>query len=78
MKTIEWKRQLIDHHTIIPDGHIDNNGLPNKNLYKEHGLETLGGEGNYGIGWSSWRNRTGDLFVALFPLPGDVAPAGAF
>jgi enterochelin esterase-like enzyme len=47
-------------------------------LMAEHGLKTLGGEANDGIGWSSWRNRTGDLFVALFPLPGDVAPAGAF
>ena len=47
-------------------------------LLEEHGLETLGGEGNYGIGWSSWRNRTGDLFMALFPLSGDSAPAGAY
>jgi enterochelin esterase-like enzyme len=47
-------------------------------LMAELGRKTLGGEANDGIGWSSWRNRTGDLFVALFPLPGDVAPAGAF
>ena len=37
-------------------------------LLTEHGYRPAGGEAHDGMGWSSWRNRTGALFAALFPL----------
>ncbi len=37
-------------------------------LLQDKGYETLGGEANDGTGWSSWNNRTDDMFETLFPL----------
>ncbi|MBA3886985.1 MAG: hypothetical protein H0X67_14830 [Acidobacteria bacterium] len=36
------------------------------------GFEPSGGEAQDGLGWASWRNRTDQLFAALFPL-GEIA-----
>ena len=34
----------------------------------DKGYTYTGGEANDGTGWSSWQNRTDDLFAALFPV----------
>ena len=39
-------------------------------LLRSKGYEPRGGEAKDGDGWASWRNRTDQLFAALFP-PGD-------
>jgi outer membrane protein assembly factor BamB/enterochelin esterase-like enzyme len=36
-------------------------------LLRTHGYEPEGGEAHDGAGWSSWRNRTDDMLVMLFP-----------
>jgi enterochelin esterase-like enzyme/outer membrane protein assembly factor BamB len=37
-------------------------------LLKSKGFAFKGGQVNDGTGWSSWRNRFGDLFETLFPM----------
>ena len=39
-------------------------------LLKEKGYAPVGGEANDGTGWSSWSNRTDQVFEALFPAEG--------
>ena len=36
--------------------------------FADKGIEVAGGEVHQGAGWSNWRNRTGDIFEALFPI----------
>ena len=36
--------------------------------FRDQGVEIAGGEVHDGIGWSSWRNRTDQVFEALFPM----------
>lgn len=40
-------------------------------LLREKGHMPAGGEVHDGTGWSSWRNRTDDLFETLFPIAGE-------
>ncbi|MCP3980601.1 MAG: PQQ-binding-like beta-propeller repeat protein [bacterium] len=37
-------------------------------LLQEKGYEVAGGEVHDGTGWSSWRNRTDEVFSTLFPI----------
>ncbi|MEM7587911.1 MAG: PQQ-binding-like beta-propeller repeat protein [Acidobacteriota bacterium] len=37
--------------------------------FEAQGVDIAGGEVPDGSGWSSWRNRTDQLFAALFPMP---------
>ncbi len=37
-------------------------------LLNERGFQVAGGERNEGTGWITWRNRTGAIFTALFPV----------
>ena len=41
-------------------------------LLRQHGYEPFGGEAHDGAGWSSWRNRTDDMLITLFPVSGSA------
>ncbi len=41
---------------------------------EERGFAVAGGEALDGTDWASWRNRTGAVLQALFPLPGSSRP----
>ena len=38
---------------------------------RSKGYQPAGGEAKDGDGWASWRNRTDQLFMALFPSPAE-------
>ena len=38
---------------------------------RSKGYQPAGGEAKDGDGWASWRNRTDQLFMALFPPPAE-------
>ncbi len=40
------------------------------NLRRDRGWEPVGGEVWDSTDWASWRNRTGVMFEALFPMEG--------